>query len=65
MPAEHLLDIGQLNDAQQESLRLMLQHARGAHWVNIEVRRDGRDEYFQADWLKQAQSRTLTLLAGS
>lgn len=41
-----------LKDNKDELDRLQDQ-LRGSHYVNLQVRRDGQDVYYEADWLKR------------
>lgn len=56
MPADsdkpmHLTVSGAINDIQRDTIRALLKRVRGAHMVDVKVRINGKDEWFQADWL--------------
>lgn len=41
-----------LNEWQLDSLQELAKAVRGMHNADIQVRKDGQDIWFQADWLK-------------
>lgn len=49
-----ILDLSNLSELQVQSLRRLSERARGAHYADIVLRINGRDETtgFEADWLK-------------
>ncbi len=46
IPDEHL------NASMRRWLTRLLDHVQHANYVNVTVRRSGRDERFEADWIK-------------
>ncbi len=50
--ADFVLSDDKLNDVQRASLRHAIQRAKGAHFTDIDMRRDGQNERHEADWLK-------------
>lgn len=42
-----------VNDLQLESMRRVMNRARAAHFTNIDMRINGKNEISEADWLKQ------------
>ena len=46
IPDEHL------NASMRRWLTRLLVHVQHANYVNVTVRRSGRDERFEADWIK-------------
>lgn len=47
-----VIDLDNINDIQLCSMRRTIERAKHAHWINVEFRINGKDEYAQADWLK-------------
>jgi hypothetical protein len=43
---------------------LKLPELRDAHWINVLVRRNGKNEVYEADWLKEMRSRARREEAG-
>ncbi len=41
-----------LTDAQRRWLRRLLDRAKRAHYANVTIRLNGKDETFEADWVK-------------
>ena len=41
-----------LNQKQAESIKGLIEIAKHAHYVNVLVRINGRDEWYEIDWLK-------------
>ena len=39
-----------------EQVDELTNNVRGAHWVNLLVRRDGQDYYYQADYLRHVKA---------
>ncbi len=46
------IDDASINELQIESVKKLHDRTRGAHEINIHVRKDGQDHYIEADWLK-------------
>lgn len=44
-----------INDIQVDSIDRLIARAKNAHFVDVRVRINGKDELFQADWLKHLQ----------
>src|ERR1700744_903193 len=44
-----------INDLQRESVDRLTKRAKAAHYVNLTVRINGKDEVYEADWLKHLQ----------
>lgn len=40
-----------INDLQRESIQKLVKHAKGAHYINVYIRKNGQDYHFEADWL--------------
>lgn len=49
IPDEHL------NASMRRWLTRLLDHVQHANYVNVTVRRSGRDERFEADWIKHLE----------
>ncbi len=49
--AWHLTD-KHINSLQVESIDNLIRRAKAAHYVNVLVRINGKDEVYEADWLK-------------
>ena len=49
--AWHLTD-AKINSLQVESIDSLIRRAKAAHYVNVLVRINGKDEIYEADWLK-------------
>lgn len=41
-----------INDLQTDSINRLIERCKHAHYVNVHVRINGKDEHFEADWLK-------------
>ena len=46
------LDTDNINNIQLETMRRTIERAKHAHFTNVELRINGKDEHEQADWLK-------------
>jgi hypothetical protein len=46
------IDDKHLNASMRRWLTRLLERARRAHYVNITIRLNGKDESFEADWVK-------------
>ena len=46
------LDAGHINEFQVSSLRRVIHRAKHAHHTDIDMRINGKDERYEADWLK-------------
>lgn len=44
----------EINKPQQETISLLKNVLPKAHMIDIKVRINGEDRYYEADWLKQA-----------
>ncbi len=44
-----------LNEPMRRWLKRLLDRAQHANYVNVTVRRSGRDEKFEADWIKHLE----------
>lgn len=51
------LDVGKLNDLQVDSIRRLIQRSKHAHYTNVYLRINGKDELYEADWLKHLVER--------
>lgn len=47
-----VLDRSHINDLQWESLKKVIVLTKQAHYTNVLIRINGRDEVFEADWIK-------------
>jgi hypothetical protein len=50
--AEWKLTDEKINELQVDSINRLIQRCKAAHFVNVQVRINGRFEIFEADWLK-------------
>jgi hypothetical protein len=41
-----------INDLQQDSIAALVRRCRAAHFVNVQVRINGKWETYEADWIK-------------
>jgi hypothetical protein len=46
------IDTDKINDIQLKHMRETINRSRHAHWTNVELRINGKDERHEADWLK-------------
>ena len=46
------LNRSKVNSVQEESIEKLIRRCRGAHYVDVIVRINGKDERYQVDWLK-------------
>lgn len=46
------IDDEDINHLQVASINKLNDRTRGAHEINIHVRKDGQNHYYEADWLK-------------
>ena len=46
------MDLSKINELQLKSLRLAIQRAKHAHHTDLNLRINGADEFYEADWLK-------------
>ncbi len=44
-----------INDLQLEDLRKVIERAKHAHMTDIDMRINGKNEHYEADWLKHFQ----------
>ena len=50
---EYTLNTEKLTAVEQEALLdLLLRHVHGGHTIDIVTRKDGKETWFQGDWLK-------------
>lgn len=47
-----------INDLQVESIRRLIERCKHAHYTNVYLRINGKDELFEADWLKHIREVT-------
>jgi len=47
-----LLSRDKVNAPQAESIERLIKRAKGAHMIDVKVRINGHDEWFEADWIK-------------
>lgn len=43
-----------LNEPQTDTIDRLRHKLRGAHYVDVVVRKDGQDHHFECDWLRHA-----------
>ncbi|KKN52638.1 hypothetical protein LCGC14_0610320 [marine sediment metagenome] len=41
-----------INDSQREAIKRLIERTRHAHFTNIHLRINGKDEHHEADWVK-------------
>jgi hypothetical protein len=46
------LEVDKINKIQFKTIRRTIERAKHAHYTNIHLRINGKDEYEEADWLK-------------
>jgi hypothetical protein len=46
-----------LNELQKRSIAALLEAVKGAHYIDVMVRKGGKDLQFQADWLRHLERR--------
>ena len=46
------IDAASINDLQRASIKSLIARAKGAHYTNVHLRINGRDEVVAADWIK-------------
>lgn len=46
------IDLEEIGDIQLTTMRRAIERAKHAHWINVNFRINGQDEYAEADWLK-------------
>lgn len=56
------LDAGKINDLQQDAIAALVRRCKGAHFVDVHVRINGKWEVYQADWIKHLQPRPRPIL---
>lgn len=44
-----------VNNLQSESIKQLMARAKHAHYIDVLVRIDGKDQHFEADWLKHLE----------
>lgn len=49
------IDDEAINDLMRDSMLAVIKRAAGAHYTNIEMRINGKDERHEADWIKHLQ----------
>lgn len=42
----------EMNDAQLESFKKMVEKSKGMHYADVTMRKDGANHHFEADWIK-------------
>ena len=52
VPTGWALSSERINSLQQASIKKMVELAKGAHWIDVVVRYEGKEHRFQADWIK-------------
>lgn len=50
-----LLPRGKLNHIQQRSIERLVELCAQAHYVDVKVRINGEDKWFQVDWIKHLE----------
>jgi hypothetical protein len=53
--ARFVLESEHINGIQADTIRKLIQKAKGAHTTDIVMRINGQEHRFQADWLKWLQ----------
>jgi hypothetical protein len=48
----YFVPLDKINGLQCASIERLVDRARGAHWTNIDMRINGANEHFEADWIK-------------
>lgn len=48
----YFLPLHCLNGLQRDSIRDLIESAKHAHWVNMQLRINGQDKIVEADWVK-------------
>jgi hypothetical protein len=48
----YFVQTDKINRLQCESIERLVKRARHAHWTNIDMRINGQNEHFEADWIK-------------
>lgn len=51
-PVAWLLTDNNINDLQVATVQRLIDRAKQAHYVDLVIRINGKDEHYQADWLK-------------
>ena len=49
------LDASHLNDPQRDTIKVMIDRCKKAHFTDVYVRVNGEFEKFEADWLKHLE----------
>jgi len=52
---EYRLDASHLNELQRETIKVIIDRCKRAHFTNVQVRVNGKWETFEADWIKQLE----------
>lgn len=47
-----ILDEKYVNEPQRESITKLIKRCKQAHFVDVKVRINGEDEWYEIDWLK-------------
>lgn len=48
-----------INDLQIKSVQTLIDRAKRAHYVDVVIRINGKDEHYQADWIKHMVAATI------
>lgn len=48
----YFVQIDKINHLQCESIERLIERCKHAHWTDIDMRINGQNERFQADWIK-------------